>query len=87
MGHKRNSTASLFMRFGSLEGWRHVEVTDHHTALDYAQNLEGGEDRVGADNLNIHTPASLWQAFPAAEAEARCLVERFAWHYTLKHGS
>ena len=32
-----------------------------------------------------HKPASLYQAFPAAEA--RRLVERFEWHYTPRHGS
>ena len=32
------------------------------------------------DNLNIHSKASLYQAFPAIEA--RRLVERFEWHYT-----
>ena len=37
------------------------------------------------DNLNTHKPASLYEAFPAAEA--RRLVERFEWHYTSKHGS
>ena len=37
------------------------------------------------DNLNIHSKASLYEAFPAAEA--RRLVERFEWHYTPKHGS
>jgi len=37
------------------------------------------------DNLNTHRPASLYEAFPAAEA--RRLVERFEWHYTPKHGS
>ena len=37
------------------------------------------------DNLGIHAKASLYQAFPAAEA--RRLVERFEWHYTPKHGS
>ena len=37
------------------------------------------------DNLNIHRKASLYEAFPAAEA--RRLVERFEWHYTPKHGS
>jgi hypothetical protein len=36
------------------------------------------------DNLNVHKPASLCEAFPAAEA--RRLVERFEWHYTPKHG-
>jgi hypothetical protein len=35
--------------------------------------------------LNIHSKASLYEAFPAAEA--RRLVERFEWHYTPKHGS
>src|SRR5437016_3396870 len=37
------------------------------------------------DNLNTHKPASLYEAFPAAEA--RRLVGRFEWHYTPKHGS
>lgn len=37
------------------------------------------------DNLNTHKPASLYKAFPPAEA--RRLVERFEWHYTPKHGS
>ena len=37
------------------------------------------------DNLNTHTPASLYQAFPPAEA--RRIAERFEWHYTPKHGS
>jgi hypothetical protein len=37
------------------------------------------------DNLNTHTPASLYEAFEPAEA--RRIVERFEWHYTPKHGS
>jgi hypothetical protein len=37
------------------------------------------------DDLNTHKPASLYEAFAAAEA--RRLVERFEWHYTPKHGS
>ena len=37
------------------------------------------------DNLSPHKPASLYEAFPTAEA--RRLVERFEWHYTPKHGS
>jgi hypothetical protein len=38
-----------------------------------------------SDNLSTHKPASLYEAFPPAEA--RRLVERFEWHYTPKHGS
>ncbi len=36
--YKRNGTANLFMMFAPLEGWRHVEVTDRHAALDYARS-------------------------------------------------
>lgn len=92
--YQRNGTANLFMLFAPLEGWRHVEVTDRHTARDYAQVLRDLADRhfpqaktivLVQDNLNIHSKASLYEAFPAAEA--RRLVERFEWHYTPKHGS
>ncbi|WP_428490713.1 IS630 family transposase [Rhodopila sp.] len=92
--YKRNGTANLFMIFAPLEGWRHVEVTDRHTAVDYAQILKAIADMnfpkakkivLMQDNLNTHKPASLYEAFPAAEA--RRLVERFEWHYTPKHGS
>jgi uncharacterized small protein (DUF1192 family) len=92
--YRRNGTANLFMMFAPLEGWRRVKVTNRHTALDYAQVLKelsdthfpGSEKIVLVqDNLNTHKPASLYQAFPPAEA--RRLVERFEWHYTPKHGS
>ena len=92
--YARNGTANLFMMFAPLEGWRHVEVTDRHTAVDYAHMLKDLADTHFAkakkiilmeDNLNTHKPASLYEAFPAAEA--RRLVERFEWHYTPKHGS
>jgi hypothetical protein len=92
--YERNGTANLFMMFAPLEGWRHVKVTDRHTAVDYAHVLKDLSDLhfpdartivLVQDNLNIHTKASLYEAFPAAEA--RRLVERFEWHYTPKHGS
>ena len=92
--YRRNGTANLFMMFAPLEGWRHVKVTDRHTAVDYAQVLKELSDThfPGAakivlvqDNLNTHKPASLYEAFPPTEA--RRLVERFEWHYTPKHGS
>jgi DDE superfamily endonuclease len=92
--YERNGTANLFMLFAPLEGWRHVEVTDRHAAVDYAHVLKDLADRyfpnaktivLIQDNLSIHSKASLYQAFAAAEA--RRLVERFEWHYTPKHGS
>jgi DDE superfamily endonuclease len=85
---------NLFMMFAPLEGWRHVEVTDRHTAVDYAQILKDLSNKhfpnvsqivLVQDNLNTHKPASLYEAFTAAEA--RRLVELFEWHYTPKHGS
>jgi hypothetical protein len=92
--YERNGTANLFMLFAPLEGWRHVEVTDRRTAIDYAQILKDLSDRhfphaskicLMQDNLNTHVTASLYEAFPPAEA--RRLVERFEVHYTPKHGS
>ena len=92
--YERNGVANLFMMFAPLEGWRHVKVTDRHTAIDYAQALKDLSDIhfpnaekivLVQDNLNTHKPASLYEAFPAAEA--RRLALRFEWHYTPKHGS
>jgi hypothetical protein len=92
--YTRNGTANLFMMFAPLEGWRQVKVTDRRTAVDYAYALKDLADVHFAqaativlvqDNLNTHAAASLYEAFPAAEA--RRLVERFEWRYTPKHGS
>jgi DDE superfamily endonuclease len=92
--YERNGTANIFMLFAPLDGWRHVAVTDRHAAVDYAHLLKDVSDRwfpdaakiaLVQDNLSTHKPASLYEAFPPAEA--RRLVERFEWHYTPKHGS
>ena len=92
--YKRNGTANLFMLFAPLEGWRHVAVTERRTAIDYAKILRDLADIhfpkaetivLVQDNLNTHTPASLYEAFEPAEA--RRIIERFEWHYTPKHGS
>jgi hypothetical protein len=92
--YERGGTANLFMLFAPLEGFRHIEVTARRTAIDYAHVLRDLSDVhfPGAktivlvqDNLNTHAKASLYQAFPPAEA--RRLAERFEWHYTPKHGS
>jgi len=92
--YERNGVANLFMMFAPLEGWRHVEVTDRRTSIDYAHALQHladvhfpNADKIVLvqDNLNTHKAASLYEAF--APAEARRLVERFEWRYTPKHGS
>src|ERR1700677_2656524 len=75
--YERNGAAKLFMIFAPLEGSRHVKVTNRHTAVDYAQILrelsdthfpEANKIVLVQDNLNTHKPASLYEAFPAAEA-------------------
>jgi hypothetical protein len=90
----RNGVANLFMIFEPLAGQRDVEVTERRTKKDYAQCLRKLSDEVYPeaesivlvqDNLNTHTPASLYEAFEPAEAKR--LAERFEWHYTPKHGS
>ncbi len=92
--YERNGTANLFMMFAPLEGWRHIKITGRRTSVDYAHALKdlsdahfpkAGKIVLVQDNLNTHKPASLYEAFPPAEA--RRLVERFEWHYTPKHGS
>jgi hypothetical protein len=90
----RNGTANLFMVSEPLRGWRHVEVTERRTAKDYAAVLRWLAEEVHPDaevivlvqdNLNTHTLASLYEAFPPEQA--RRLAERFEVHYTPKHGS
>src|SRR5208337_946010 len=92
--YERGGVANLFMLFAPLEGFRHIEVTDRRTAIEYAHILKDLLDIhfprakkivLVQDNLNTHAKASLYEAFPPAEA--RRLVERFEWRYTPKHGS
>jgi len=90
----RNGVANLFMIFEPLAGQRDVEVTDRRTKKDYAECLRKISDEMYPeaevivlvqDNLNTHTPASLYEAFEPAEAKR--LADRFEVHYTPKHGS
>ena len=51
--YERNGTASLFMMFAPREGWRHIEVTDRRTAIDYAHALEALPDPCFQDAKRI----------------------------------
>ena len=90
----RHGVASLFVACEPLVGWRHVAVTAHRRRGDWARFvkalLEGRyreAERVVLvmDQLNTHSAASLYDAFPPAEA--RRLAERLEIHHTPKHGS
>jgi len=90
----RNGVANLFMIFEPLAGQREVEVTDRRTKKDYGRCLRKIADEMYPqveiivlvqDNLNTHSPASLYETFEPMEA--RRLMNRFEVHYTPKHGS
>lgn len=92
--YERNGVADIFMIFEPLAGKRDTVVTQTRTAIDYAHVLQYTSDvlypraekiTLVNDNLNTHTPASLYKAFPPEEA--RRLACRFEWHYTPKHAS
>ena len=90
----RNGVADVFMIAEPLAGKRETVVTQTRTALDFAEILRYTSDTLYlqtekivliTDNLNTHSPVSLYKAFPPGEA--RRITERFEWHYTPKHGS
>lgn len=92
--YERNGTANLFMVSEPMVGWRRVEVTKQRTALDYAHLLKTLVDVdyaqadkviVIADNLNTHSPASLYKAFEPQEAQR--ILSRLQFCHTPKHGS
>jgi hypothetical protein len=90
----RNGVASLFMAFEPLTGWRHVAVTDHRRRLEWAQFIKSLLDGrykeaekivLVMDQLNTHSPASLYEAFEPAQAKR--LADKLEVHHTPKHGS
>ena len=92
--YERRGMCSAFMVYSPLEQWRGVRVSGRRTARDWAGTIKWLCDEVYPqaakivlvqDNLNTHTPASLYEAF--APSEAQRLKERIEWHYTPKHGS
>jgi hypothetical protein len=92
--YERIGTANLFVMVERRLGYRHVEVTERRTAVDYAHQLQWLADvrypqakkiRLVQDNLNTHCLANLYLVFPPQEA--RRLAERFEVHYTPTHAS
>jgi hypothetical protein len=92
--YQRNGTRNLFMICEPQAGWRHVEVTEQRTMIDFAHQMKWLVDekypeaeviRIIMDNLNTHKPASLYEAFEPAEA--RRILKQLEFHYTPKHGS
>ncbi len=90
----RGGVANLFLVYEPLRGWRHVSVSERRTAVDWAHCIRGLVDThypdaervvLVMDQLNTHTVASLYGAFPPAEAHR--IAQRLEIHHTPKHGS
>ena len=92
--YERNGVGHLFIFFEPLQGWRKIAVTESRTAVDWAYQVqqlvdvhyhEAKKITLVMDNLNTHTGASLYKAFPPQEA--RRILDRLEFVYTPKHGS
>jgi hypothetical protein len=90
----RHGVSALFMLNEPLRGWREVVIADQRTAIDWAHVVKHLVDVhypqaekivLVMDNLNTHTPGSLYEAFEPTEAQR--LADKLEIHYTPKHGS
>jgi len=90
----RGGVVNLFLVTEPLRGWRQVTVSDRRTRLDFAAVVKELVDVhyphaerivLVMDNLNIHSPASVYEAFPPTEAKR--LADKLEIHHTPKHGS
>jgi hypothetical protein len=92
--YKRCGTANIFLAVEPLTGTVALQATERRGAVDCAHFLRCLADQgyptasaivLVGDNLNTHTAACFYEAFPPEEA--RRLTERFEIHHTPKHGS
>ncbi len=92
--YARGGVANLFLVTAPLRGWRQVRVSRQRTRLDFAPCVKELVDAhfpeaerivLVMDQLNTHSPASLYEAFPPPEAKR--LADKLEIHYTPKHGS
>jgi hypothetical protein len=92
--YERHGVCNLFVVCEPLRGWRHVTCSARRTRIDWAYCIKDLVDICYPDaevivlvhgNLNTHTPASLYEAFPPAEAKR--LADKPELHSTPKHGS
>ncbi len=92
--YERHGVRNLFLWYEPLKSRRHLDVTEHRTRTDFAGQMKDLVDVhypdaikvvLVLDNLNTHSPASLYTAFDAPEAKR--ISDRLEFHYTPKHGS
>ena len=89
----RNGTANIFCLCEPLLGTRELTVTDRRTRVDWARQIKDlvdvrhpDADKIVLvlDQLNTHSPASLYEAF--SPAEAKRIANKLEIHPTPKHG-
>jgi transposase len=92
--YKRNGVANLFMMCEPKSGWRHIEVTERHTKLDFAGQMQWLVDeafpsakkiRLVMDNLATHSRGAVYERFEPSEA--RRILRKLEFHFTPKHAS
>jgi transposase len=92
--YARAGSRNLFLCAAPHLGWRTITVTARRTAIDFAHALRDLVDVhfpqaktivLVLDNLNTHSPAALYEAFPPDEAWR--LLSKREWHFTPTHGS
>ena len=92
--YRRGGVANVFLITEPLRGWRAVLVGAQRTRLDFAACVKElldvhypDAERVVLvmDQLNTHSPASLYAAFPPDEASR--LAARLEVPHTPRHGS
>ncbi len=90
----RHGVCSVLLAVQPHTGLSFVQVRDQRTALDYAEFMAAlvkahgpavGQIVLVQDNLNTHTPAAFYQAFPPEVAFA--LRQQLDMHYTPKKAS
>lgn len=91
--YERCGVCNIFMAVEPLVGKRIVRITERKTKIDWSIFLEEISKHyehvekiiLVMDNLNTHTPGSLYETFPPSKAKS--LLDRFEFIYTPKHGS
>jgi len=92
--YERRGVQAIFCFFDPNRGWRRLAVQDSRTAVDWAEQIrillevdypQAKKVKLVCDNLNTHTAAALYEAFPPEQA--RALARRLEIHYTPVHGS
>jgi transposase len=91
--YRRCGTCTVFLACEPLAGKRMVKITERRARQDWAlflqdiagQYPEAKKILLVMDNLNTHTPGSLYETYSPENAKA--LWNRFEFLYTPKHGS